>query len=494
MTIDGLRIRTQDPLAAATRALGTPEAAQYLPDLERMSRLAPSDFRVWHVIGLLHRQIDQRERAIPALKRARQLSPASGDVAHALARTLFEAGLPSAEAYAGALELLPGNAEVIMGMTSALVAEGQGDHALDGLEQILRRSPLWVEGHALLSDLRWANGEREGFARSFDSAIHQNPAHYELRRAHIQSLLHAEHWERLLEAVEDGRRAIGNHPLFDVNEAVLHSEDGRIEQADKLFESLKDSPDAAVQIRFIRHQLRAGRAEIAAAQLDPWLKHPDARNFWPYASIAWRMTNDPRWQWLEGDDRLVGVHDILDRLPPLDELAAFLRELHKTRDQPLAQSVRGGTQTDGNLFHRIEPVIVALREAIRSAVTEHVNQLPARDPEHPLLSWPRSPVNFAGSWSVWLRSGGNHANHVHPMGWISSALYIALPEDLGKEQAGWLTLGEPQAQLGLDLPYFRVVEPKVGRLALFPSTMWHGTKPFSDGDRITVAFDVALNR
>jgi hypothetical protein len=37
-----------------------------------------------------------------------------------------------------------------------------------------------------------------------------------------------------------------------------------------------------------------------------------------------------------------------------------------------------------------------------------------------------------------------------------------------------------------------MVEPKPGRLALFPSTMWHGTRKFPAGERMTVAFDVAM--
>ena len=77
------------------------------------------------------------------------------------------------------------------------------------------------------------------------------------------------------------------------------------------------------------------------------------------------------------------------------------------------------------------------------------------------------------------------------MGWLSSALYVALPPDLGENQAGWLKIGEPQAQLGVDLPPLRTIEPKPGRLVLFPSTMWHGTRPFEAGERLTVAFDVA---
>ena len=90
-----------------------------------------------------------------------------------------------------------------------------------------------------------------------------------------------------------------------------------------------------------------------------------------------------------------------------------------------------------------------------------------------------------------LTDAGFHVNHVHPAGWLSSALYIALPEAVAEGEQGWLKLGEPQAELGLGLAPFRTIEPKAGRLVLFPSTMWHGTIPFAAGERMTVAFDVA---
>jgi hypothetical protein len=214
--------------------------------------------------------------------------------------------------------------------------------------------------------------------------------------------------------------------------------------------------------------------------------------FWPYAPTAWRMTRDPRAEWLEGDERLVGVYDLSRELPPLDRLGSVLRGLHNMNGQPLSQSVRGGTQSDGNLFHRIEPEIVAIREAVRGALAEHMGQLPELDARHPLARGRPSSIAFSGAWSVRLKQGGHHSNHFHSMGWLSSALYIALPPDLGgKNQAGWLALGEPQAQLGIDLPPRRVIEPRPGLLALFPSWMWHGTRPFGEGERITVAFDVA---
>jgi hypothetical protein len=307
------------------------------------------------------------------------------------------------------------------------------------------------------------------------------------------ALMQAEQWEELLAAVAAGRAAMGSDAEFDINEAIAFAELGNAERADELFAPHVQSNDSSAAIYIIRHYLRSGRPDEAAAVVERWLKTPQAFAFWPYASILWRMLGDPRWDWLEGDQRFVGIYDIADRLPPLDQLAATLRKLHTLSGQPLEQSLRGGTQTAGDIFTHIDPVLVQLREAVRDTVAEHAAQLPKRDPRHPLLGPPRSPILFSGGWSVRLREGGFHANHVHPMGWISSALYIVLPEDLGKDEAGFLTIGDPEGPtLKLDIKPYRTIEPRPGRLALFPSYSWHGTRPFGKGERITVAFDVAV--
>ncbi len=175
-------------------------------------------------------------------------------------------------------------------------------------------------------------------------------------------------------------------------------------------------------------------------------------------------------------------------------MAETLRSLHVAKGEYLDQSVRGGTQTDGPLFSRIDPVIRQLRGATVNAVETYVAQLPPVDPNHPLLRHQRDRrIRFSGSWSVRLRSEGHHSNHVHPLGWISSALYIALPDRSPGESpdAGSFTLGEPDAKLGIDLPPWRTIAPQVAHLVLFPSWMWHGTVPFAQGERLTVAFDVA---
>jgi len=256
-----------------------------------------------------------------------------------------------------------------------------------------------------------------------------------------------------------------------------------------------------------RHLLRAQQPERAAALLDPWRGQPGEPAIWPYLALAWRLVGDQRHAWLEGDPRLVGVYDIGLSPADLAALADHLRKLHFATAAPLDQSVRGGTQTDGNVLLRAEPAIRDLRDRLLTIVQRHIAQLPPPEIGHPTRPATRAPVRIAGAWSVRLTDAGFHTDHVHPQGWFSSALYIALPETLGRgagggesggenggenggRHAGWLSLGEAR-DIVPGLAPLRLIEPQPGRLVLFPSTMWHGTRPFSAGERLTVAFDIA---
>jgi hypothetical protein len=82
---------------------------------------------------------------------------------------------------------------------------------------------------------------------------------------------------------------------------------------------------------------------------------------------------------------------------------------------------------------------------------------------------------------------------VHNQGWISSAYYVALPDEVTEpsNDQGSLKFGESKFALGgRDRPE-QLVRPSVGKLVLFPSYFWHGTVPFtSEEARLTIAFDV----
>ena len=467
-------------------------AAEALPLVEAGVANHPDDARMWQVLGLAYRQLEDLAPAVEALRKAADLAPSDPLIAHTHARAMLEAGLPATGLFDRAHLLAPNDGSVLLGRVAALFAEGRLDDAVIGLEDQLRRNPGWLPGHALVARLRWLRGDRGSFASSFEQALRTAPRDVALWREWIETLIHADRFDDALAVLARGREAAGPHEIFDLLETICMAEKGETGAADGLFGKLGPIRHVLLAVRYMRHLLRAGRPDEAASFVEPWLSGQDANLLWPYASLAWRLTGDPRWAWLEGDPALIGIYDIRDRIPSLDALAERLRALHHALGQPLEQSVRGGTQTDGPLFARIEPEIRSLRAAIVETVERHIAQLPPFRPGHPMLIARRAPIRFAGSWSIRLAGEGYHVNHLHPAGWISSAFYVALPEaGMGdSEHAGWLSLGEA-TELGLDLPPIRLVEPRPGRLVLFPSTMWHGTRPFAAGERLTVAFDVA---
>jgi hypothetical protein len=87
--------------------------------------------------------------------------------------------------------------------------------------------------------------------------------------------------------------------------------------------------------------------------------------------------------------------------------------------------------------------------------------------------------------------GGRHREHIHSKGLVSSAAYFVVPGAAeGDPQAGWLELGRPPPDLRTELPPLHAIQPRPGSCALFPSTLFHGTRPFAQGKRMTVAVDV----
>ncbi len=223
------------------------------------------------------------------------------------------------------------------------------------------------------------------------------------------------------------------------------------------------------------------------------------------AAIAWRLLGDPRYMQIYDFDRFVRAYTIE---PPegwsnladfMSDLRAQLNTLHDTLTDPLDQSTRNGTKTGINLAHSHDPIIKALMTALRQPIAEHIATLgQSRDPlNQPFTARNNGSFAYQGAWSVRLRPGGHHVNHIHLEGWLSSAFYIDAPAAAQDEEAheGWIKFGEPSVPTDPVLTAERYVKPEPGRLVLFPSYMFHGTVPFSGEDRrLAFAFDVVPRR
>jgi tetratricopeptide (TPR) repeat protein len=494
---DSAKRAPNNPDAAASlaeMALKNQEEEKAVPMLRAVAERIEADPRLWQWLGLLHRALDEREQAIPCFEQAAALAPQDCSIAHGHARVVFEAGLPAVKLFENARRLSPDNGDVVLGHFAAQLAAGDGDRALAELDAIVAGNPLWLQGQRERIHLAWILGHGE---KSFDAikrALRNAPREQDLWQLGILGLTDAGLFDAALGSILDGRRQIGNNAFFDLNEAILLSELGRTADADRCFKVASSYDDPSAALHLLRHELRNNRVAEAVRRLDYWLDRQEMDSLWPYADIAWRLAGDERARWLDKSSSTIRVFDLADRIPNFERLVSLLRSLHLTRSEHLDQSVRGGTQTDGVLFSRIEPEIKALRQTIVEVVSDYIASLPEHDALHPTLSRRRDrKPRFSGSWSVRLQGKGFHANHVHPAGWISSALYLVLPERVEQDapKAGWFKAGEPQAELGVGLAPTQIVEPKPGRLVLFPSTTWHGTIPFEAGERLTIAFDVA---
>lgn len=481
---------TLDDLARAALAEGEEESALQilLPNAERSHEAL-----LWQWTGLLQRSLDEHEAAIASFARAAKFAPDDAGIAHGQAHVALEAGIDAVDLFLRARTLAPSDGAVVLGLTAARNAIGEGELAADELDALLERSPAWAAGHGHLAQLRSIIGQKERATESLERAISQFP-----RQENLWSTLFSIDVQRedYVALQRDLARAdvagLASHSLAQFR-AIAAAELSEEMFPDELFGVNESELTDPLVIWRIRHLLRVDAIDEAISIIDLALASASAASIWPYAATAWRLAGDERSHWLEGDTRLVQVIDVTADIPPLKELAGALRGLHIAKGEYVDQSVRGGTQTDGPLLCRIDPTIRGLREAIVEAVSVYVRQLPESDPQHPLLSQRRDRrIRFSGSWSVRLRGGGRHANHIHSEGWISSALYISLPPKSPSDpaDAGWFTLGEPEDQLAISLPPWCKIEPKPGRLVLFPSWMWHGTQPFAVGERLTVAFDV----
>lgn len=477
-------LRAGDAKAARDAALRATEAAARWP-------------AAWHALGAAQRALGETESAAESLRVAVSLDPNNPPIRLALGVAERQTGRADAalEHYRVAESLGMQTAELLDAKAGALLDVGEVNAAMALARALCTRHPEYVPGHLMLAEMIWEHDASPAAAfEALANSLAANPSHAELRRRVAELLLAAQRPQEALPHITMLRNQRDSAELAAL-EAEAHWQAAEPVRA---LEALADAPESwrrnvAWRRSQVRVLLAARRPELAAQAAEEtlaWAGYDQA--LLALLGTAWRMLDDPREHWLCHYEGLVlscdlAVHEWID------ELRELLLSLHRARGAPLRQSLRTGSQTAGNLLGRTEPVISRLRSALQDSITTLLAALP-RDDAHPFLSRNTGRTRFAGSWSAKLSSGGRHVNHFHQEGWLSSAFYVQLPPSMTDEPtnvAGCLQFGQPDEALRLGhLKPRRMIRPKVGRLVLFPSYLWHGTVPFNDAvNRLTVAFD-----
>lgn len=439
------------------------------------------------------------EAALEAIDRTVELRPNSVSALHLRARIRLELGQGDAREFEAIIALSPEDEAVYMGAAAAHVQQGCPAKALALLDAALERHPRWYQA----LQTRLAIGTQlvspevtavwlEDFARRH-------------KEQELGTALPALVWRA--QGAAAGLAALGKVGISDKDpvtdrlmRAELLSEMGETTEAEQIFDTLGvSSHQLAPPLRMaqVRHFFRIGEIEKGTALARQIAAASQLIEAWAHVELGWRILDDSRWDWLTGSGALIEQRALYRFDDYGQRLSSALRRLHAPlRHHPSEQSARHGTQTDGRLFSLGHPAIRELVADIRSNVASYLATIPELGPEHPLTPLRGRNFRFSGSWSIRLTGSGFHAPHFHNEGLISSACYIGLPAIMSNraanlERDGWLELGRPPASLGLSIEPFRMIKPKEGTLALFPSFFFHGTRPFGSGERMTAAFDVA---
>ncbi|WP_269513743.1 putative 2OG-Fe(II) oxygenase [Brevundimonas subvibrioides] len=438
--------------------------------------------------------------AIRSLELLVAARPQSAVAEHNLAAALGDAG-DAAGACDAAMRAMAkgGNApETWLVLARALVALSRLTEADAALTEALHRRPGYADALRDRVQLRWMQtGDPKGALGEIDALLASSaatPTLAQLRASIAREIMDPLEAYRGLEPWLEGPHPHGLDIAassaaaeFDPQLALDHAE------------AAVEAAPADIEARVVRlgALLAIGRAAEAAKGLDDHLAAlPDDQYALALRYVAWRVLGDPRALSKADYERLARPFDLTVPTDPdsdwLKRAATGLRKLHPFRAQPLGQSIRSGVQAALDPRYAGDPAIDTIFARLTPSIETYVADMAGRADPMSRRASPKGGHEVVGAWSVRLKAGGRHSDHVHPKGWVSSAFYVEMPSPLPDQpRAGWLRLGGCRLGVGLELAPEYWVEAMPGRVVLFPSWMWHGTEPFQgDGERLTVAFDV----
>lgn len=455
----------QIQIGAVLAELGRSQEA--LAPLEAAARSTPS-YDAYYYRGTALMDLERFDDAIAVLRSAVDLAPMRHEARYAMAKCFQHVGRneDAMLAYQTVFERKPDFLPALYDFTAAAWNLGNDMRSLASYEYA--RAKLGDKPDLLLAeaDMHMRFFDSFGAEKLLRIAANTAPERADIANALGRSLVGQ---SRFSESFAHFHKAIATEP-----NTVRHHRD--------LGEALLKAGETNDARRVLRDALALG---------------PQDQITLAYLSVALRELGDSDYERLV-DHRYVREFEVE---PPagFPDIASFNRSLahelellHTAYQAPIDQTLHNGTQTPGSLFTKHSKPIELLREQIRAVVAEYIKGLPD-GADHPLLARKSDQFSFAGSWSCRLRGSGYHTNHVHDEGWISSAYYVSLPDEVaaGGTEQGALKFAESRFGLGAKDRPAQIVKPAVGKLVLFPSYFWHGTVPFQSADmRLTVAFDV----
>ena len=456
-------------------------------------------FILHHVLSLSLDGQQKYAEAVTSYQNALKLQANSPDLCFncAIALTQLNRLDEAVSAYQQAIKIKPDFFEAHGNLGTILQRQGKLDEAIKSYQTGLKINQQDARGHFNLGTALRDKGDLAGAVSSYQRAIQLFPNYTDAHNNLGETLRDQGDMTAAVKSYQSALALSPNHPNANYNmaeflylaknyaDAITYFERSQLDdwQARKLYCLYKREDFDAFKAN--RDELSSGTKNISPfiATLSTHFSinsnTPDPYNFCKNG-LDFVYQN----KILEADSTL--LKDLLNDINTAD-----IAERKQGR-------LSNGQQSAGNLFKRPEASFRALAELIKQEFLLYKNKFSHADCEL-ILSFP-TELEFTSSWYVKMQQGGHLSAHIHEIGWISGAVYLAMPPEKGLEGAfEYGTHGDDYPMMNIsglapktitDFPTAHIM-PKVGDIVLFPSSLFHRTIPFtSTQPRICIAFDL----
>ena len=425
-------------------------------------KLQPNTPDLYYNLGSAYSNINQLTEAADAFKHAIQLNPSFFE-AHGNLGTIYQRlGLldEAIASYQAGLTVNPQDARGHFNLGTALRDKGNLPAAIESYKQAIALFPNYTDAYNNLGETLRDYGDMDAAVKNYQEALSRNP----------------------------------DHPNANYNMGEFLYLAKKYDEAAKHFDLSKLEDWEA---RSMVCLYKAKRFEDFKARLDQHSKN-SKHNSPLIATLATHYAvnqNEPcAYNFCKSGIDFVYQNSIKELAPGSPLLTALLDDIQHA---DIAERVQGmlhyGKQSAGNLFKRPENSFRSLATLIMREFSNYRARFADTDCEL-IQSFP-DEYAFTSSWYVKMEKGGHLSPHIHEIGWISGAVYLAMPTAHGNEGAfEYGTHGDnypiTEGKSADDFPVAHTM-PKVGDIVLFPSSLFHRTIPFNaDEQRICIAFDL----
>ena len=432
--------------------------------------------------------------------------------------------------YRNALRLQPNMPDLHFNMGIALTSTGELDSAAASYHKAIQLNPKFFEAYANLGTLLQKQGKLEEAVASYRKAININPD----ARGYFNLATALRDQGKLIDAITSYEKAIQLFPNYadafnNLGETLR--DQGHMDLAVKNYQTtLGINPQHAhanynmAEFLYLAQKFNEAIPYFERSQLDDW----QARTLYClYKAQRFAEFKTKRDALMQTEKHIAPFVATLSThysinfnesdpynfcKNPLDfvyqqaipqltvQNSQLLKDLlHDIHHANIAERKQGmlhyGQQSAGNLFKRPEASFRTLAELIKQEFINYKNKFAGANCE--LINAFPEELEFTSSWYVKMRQGGHLASHIHEIGWISGAVYLAMPSSKQTAEEGAFEYGIHGDNYPIIAPHthsdFLVNHtiPNVGDIVLFPSSLFHRTIPFTaDEERICIAFDL----